>query len=126
MNLNTMSTDQLNVELAQLEAEFSAYKAAGLNLDITRGKPSIAQLDLSSALDGVLGGDFIASDGTDVRGYGGLDGLPEAKAMGCTINGIVAAAGSGRREFQSQLNVFVLNALRTLRSGRGWWGMARL
>ena len=122
MNLNTMSTDQLNVELAQLEAEFSAYKAAGLNLDITRGKPSIAQLDLSSALDGVLGGDFIASDGTDVRGYGGLDGLPEAKAMGAQLMGLlpqqVVVGGN------SSLNLMYLYLMHCVHYGPGAGGGA--
>ena len=65
MNQKSMSDDQLRAQLQQLEEEFAAHKAAGLNLDLTRGKPSIAQLDLSSALDGVLDGDFVASDGSD-------------------------------------------------------------
>jgi len=88
MNLDTMSTAQLQAELAQLETEYSAHKAAGLNLDITRGKPSIAQLDLSSSLDGILQGDYLASDGSDTRGYGGLDGIPEAKALGAQLMGL--------------------------------------
>jgi len=88
MNQKSMSDDQLRAQLQQLEEEFAAHKAAGLNLDLTRGKPSIAQLDLSSALDGVLDGDFVASDGSDTRGYGGLDGLPEAKHMGAQLMGL--------------------------------------
>jgi aspartate/methionine/tyrosine aminotransferase len=90
MNLDTMSTEQLQAELAQLEEEFAAHKVAGLSLDLTRGNPSIAQLDLSAALDGVLDGDFVASNGIDTRGYGGLDGLPEAKAMGGQLMGLPA------------------------------------
>ncbi len=74
--------------LSGLEAEFERHCQAGLDLDITRGKPSIPQLDLSSDLDGALGGDFVASDGSDVRGYGGLDGLPEAKALGAELLGV--------------------------------------
>ena len=88
MNLDSMSTEQLRDELAQLEKEFSAHQAQGLNLDLTRGNPSIAQLDLSAELDGALHGDFVASNGADTRGYGGLDGLPEAKAMGAQLMGL--------------------------------------
>ena len=59
-----------------------AFKARGLTLDMTRGKPSSEQLDLSGGLMSVLGpDDYAASDGTDVRNYGGLDGLPELKAI---------------------------------------------
>ena len=88
MNLDTMNRDQLRAQLSQLEKEYAAHKAAGLKLDLTRGKPSTAQLDLSSALADALDGDFAASDGTDTRNYGGLDGLPEAKRMGAQLMGL--------------------------------------
>jgi len=64
-----------------LAAEYTALKARGLSLDLTRGKPSGSQLDLADALDGVLGGNYRDASGTDLRNYGGLDGLPEAKAL---------------------------------------------
>jgi len=64
-----------------LAAEYTALKARGLSLDLTRGKPSSSQLDLADALDGVLGGNYRDASGTDLRNYGGLDGLPEAKAL---------------------------------------------
>jgi DNA-binding transcriptional MocR family regulator len=49
---------------------------------MTRGKPCAEQLDLSNALLTNLGpADFRAADGTDCRNYGGIDGLPEAKAL---------------------------------------------
>lgn len=88
MYLESMNDTELGKELEQLESDYAAHLAAGLALDITRGKPSIAQLDLSAPLDGILEGDYRASDGTDTRGYGGLDGLPEAKAMGASLLGV--------------------------------------
>jgi aspartate/methionine/tyrosine aminotransferase len=88
MNLDTMNHDQLRAHLSQLEDEYAAHKAAGLKLDLTRGKPSTAQVDLSAALDGALDGDFSASDGSDTRNYGGLDGLPETKSMGAQLMGL--------------------------------------
>jgi DNA-binding transcriptional MocR family regulator len=57
-------------------------KQKGLKLDMTRGKPSNEQLDLANALSTVLTAtDYKAADGTDARNYGGLDGLPEMKAI---------------------------------------------
>jgi len=66
----------------QLEQRYNAFKAQGLKLDMTRGKPSSEQLDLASKLTVVLDEkDYKGSDGTDGRNYGGLDGLPELKAI---------------------------------------------
>lgn len=72
-------------ERSDLEARYLALKGANLALDLTRGKPAADQLDLSNALDGILAGDFRAEDGTDVRNYGNLRGLPEARALGARL-----------------------------------------
>src|SRR6185369_1592066 len=65
----------------ELEARFNAFKARGLNLDMTRGKPSSEQLDLANDLFSKPQASFKAKDGTDGRNYGGLDGLPEVKEI---------------------------------------------
>jgi DNA-binding transcriptional MocR family regulator len=77
-----MSQDELVAEhLKQAEA-YRKLQAEGLKLDLTRGKPSPAQLDLSSELLALPGvGDFHDGAGTDVRNYGGLEGLPELRAI---------------------------------------------
>jgi aspartate/methionine/tyrosine aminotransferase len=68
--------------LSDYEARFAAVKQQGHTLDMTRGKPSNEQLDLANALTTVLSADdYRAADGTDARNYGGLDGLPEMKAI---------------------------------------------
>ena len=72
-------------ERSDLEARYLALKGANLSLDLTRGKPAADQLDLSNALDGILDGDYRAEDGTDVRNYGNLRGLPEARALGARL-----------------------------------------
>lgn len=59
---------------------YEELKARGLKLDITRGKPAPAQLDLSNALLNTPVATK-AADGTDVRNYGGLNGLPELRAI---------------------------------------------
>jgi len=66
----------------QLQARYDAFKARGLKLDMTRGKPSSAQLDLANGMLALPGeADYTAADGTDTRNYGGADGLPEMKAI---------------------------------------------
>lgn len=67
----------------QLEQEYSEIKARGLALNMARGKPAKAQLDVSmSLLETVTTlDDCVAQDGTDCRNYGVGYGLPEAKAL---------------------------------------------
>lgn len=91
MQLTTASLEQLRAWEQELSANYETIKAKKLNLDLTRGKPSSEQLDLSDALDGILKGNYKAADGTDTRNYGGLDGLPEAKQLGAHIMGVDAA-----------------------------------
>ena len=69
----------------ELERQYATLQGANLRLDLTRGKPAAGQLDLSDALDGVLGGHFIAEDGTDVRNYGNLRGIAEARELGAEL-----------------------------------------
>jgi len=53
-----------------------------MQLDMTRGKPCPEQLDLSMEMLNCLGPrDYQTAGGVDCRNYGGLDGIPEAKAL---------------------------------------------
>ncbi len=84
-----MQFEQLEIRLLQLKSDYERILAQGLNLDLTRGKPSTAQLNLSDSLDGILRGDYRTLDGTDCRNYGGGLGIPEARKLaadylGCT------------------------------------------
>lgn len=92
MYLDAASADQCRQWEAQLTEAYQAIQSRGLNLDITRGKPSSEQLSLSDALDGILDKDYRAADGTDTRNYGGLDGLSEAKQLGSLLLNIPAEA----------------------------------
>ena len=70
----------MDVSLEQAQADYRAFAARGLNLDITRGKPAPEQLDLSAGLlTNVTGDDFTSPSGIDTRNYGGLDGLKELR-----------------------------------------------
>src|SRR4051794_34629667 len=62
-------------------AEYGRFRIRGLTLDMTRGKPSPEQLDLSSALLELPGQDHLTEAGEDARNYGGLQGMPEARTV---------------------------------------------
>ncbi len=77
-----MTKEQLLTEKSVLEQQYAEYKAKGLKLDMSRGKPAPEQLDLSiDMLLHCLDGDYKASNGIDCRNYGILDGIPEAKKL---------------------------------------------
>jgi len=67
----------------KLSVEYKEYQNKDLRLDMSRGKPSVEQLDLSMGMMDVLtsGMDLTCEDGTDCRNYGVLDGIPEAKEL---------------------------------------------
>ena len=69
----------------ELTSQFEALREAGLALDLTRGKPGPEQVALSDGLDDALGGDYRLDGGTDVRNYGGLTGIPEARRLGADL-----------------------------------------
>jgi DNA-binding transcriptional MocR family regulator len=81
---STALTDLSPADLAAFHASqrtaYDALKASGLKLDLTRGKPSVEQLDLSDALMALPKGHTDA-DGVDVRNYGGLNGLRELREI---------------------------------------------
>ncbi|QEV18022.1 aminotransferase class I/II-fold pyridoxal phosphate-dependent enzyme [Streptomyces alboniger] len=67
--------------LERARKDYEALAARGLSLDLTRGKPAPEQLDLSEGLLSLPGERHTAADGTDVRNYGGLQGLPELREI---------------------------------------------
>lgn len=79
--LTTLPTADLSAFHDQVQRRYDAFRQRGLTLDLTRGKPSPAQLDLSNDLLALPGRDYLAADGTDTRNYGALQGLPELRAL---------------------------------------------
>ena len=77
------SKEELLELKAELDARYQEAKAKGLRLDMSRGKPSAEQLDLSMGMMDVLhsGVDLKDSEGVDCRNYGVLDGVKEAKQL---------------------------------------------
>ena len=83
-----MSAEERKAEYARLQKEFEELKASGLNLNMARGKPGKAQLDLVSDIFDLMKNpaDYV-SDGIDVRNYGELSGIPAAKRLFAEILG---------------------------------------
>ena len=90
MKLTEMSAEELAAFKAEVQKEYDDFKAQGLSLNMARGKPSAEQLDLTEGLLTAVKSneDCFAEDGTDCRNYGGLDGLPEAKALFAPMLGV--------------------------------------
>ena len=78
-----MSKEELEVLKKELDKRYDEVKAKGLKLDMSRGKPSADQLNLSMGMMDVLnsGVELSCEDGVDCRNYGGLDGISEAKQL---------------------------------------------
>lgn len=82
MSFQSLGRDELQAQHELQRRNYEELQAKKLTLDLTRGKPSTAQLDLSNRLLSLPGdGDFRDGDGTDTRNYGGLHGLPELRAV---------------------------------------------
>jgi DNA-binding transcriptional MocR family regulator len=85
----SLGRDELAAQHEQQKRNYAELQAKGLKLDLTRGKPAPAQLDLSNGLLDLPGSDdYRDGDGTDVRNYGGVHGLPELRAIFGELLGI--------------------------------------
>jgi DNA-binding transcriptional MocR family regulator len=88
VSFTSLGRDELMAQHEQQQENYAALRATKLALDLTRGKPSPAQLDLSNRLLSLPGDDFRDGEGTDTRNYGGLHGLPELRAIFGELLGI--------------------------------------
>lgn len=110
--------------LDALRAEYESFRARGLALDMTRGKPCTEQLDLSLGLLDCLGRDFRAADGTDCRNYGVLEGLPEARAVFAELLEVQPAEVivGGNSSLALMHDVIVQALLKGTTGGPAWHG----
>lgn len=76
----SLSKLELGDLLSELEMRYDEEKKKGIHLDMSRGKPSSEQLDLSNGLF-AIGEQYITLEGTDCRNYGELDGILEARRL---------------------------------------------
>jgi DNA-binding transcriptional MocR family regulator len=105
-----MSREELLAEKSALESEYEKIKAQKLALDMSRGKPGEEQLDLSLPMMDVLNSksNFKSENGMDLRNYGGLDGIPEAKRLvagmiGCKPENIIIYGNSSLNVMYDQI-----------------------
>ncbi|MCY3795536.1 MAG: aminotransferase, partial [Gammaproteobacteria bacterium] len=87
--LKELTATELGQLRQRVERELALQRANKLALDLSRGKPSPEQLDLSAELNEPLAS-LIAKDGTDARNYGALRGIPEARALGSELMNVTA------------------------------------
>lgn len=87
-----LSKEELLALKSELEAEYEEVKGKGLALDMSRGKPSKAQLDMAERMLTVLSAnaDTVSESGMDCRNYGGPVGIPEARKLMGDIAGVPA------------------------------------
>lgn len=84
-----MTAAELQDELAEVTGLYEELKGRGLSLNMARGKPGKAQLDMVSDIMDVLRSDSdFMCDGIDVRNYGNLEGLPSCRALFADLLGV--------------------------------------
>ncbi|MDC5699070.1 aminotransferase class I/II-fold pyridoxal phosphate-dependent enzyme [Intrasporangium calvum] len=111
--LADLTDDELTRFLQDRQAAYDRLRGEGLKLDLTRGKPAPEQLDLSDAL---LGLPTSTKDraGTDVRNYGGLEGLPQlreifAELLGTSPSQVIVGGNSSLSMMQTTIVNFLLH-----------------
>ncbi|MGE2837062.1 aminotransferase class I/II-fold pyridoxal phosphate-dependent enzyme [Mycobacterium sp. SMC-4] len=113
MSFQSLGSDDLLAQHELQQRNYAELQTKGLKLDLTRGKPAPAQLDLSNGLLGLPGQDtYRDGDGTDTRNYGGLHGLPELRAIFGELLGIpvpnLIAGNNASLEFMHDVIVYSL------------------
>lgn len=90
-----MTSAELQAEKETLEKRYNEFKAKGLKLDMSRGKPGSDQLDLSKDINDVK--DY-TENGVDLRNYGMMDGTPEWQKAFCRSD----AGKAGKCDYRSE------------------------
>jgi len=126
MKYNTASKDELQRELAALEKKYNEYKAMGLKLDMSRGKPDCNQLNLSEGLlTAVSTSEECFTDaGVDCRNYGLPDGIPEIRKIFSDLFEIPAAniIISGPSSLRLMFDTVARNMIFGVSEGAKPWG----
>lgn len=102
-----MTREELLQEKAALEAKYKEFQDRGMKLDMSRGKPSKAQLDLSNGMMDVLNSssDMVCEAGVDCRNYGIMDGIPEARQLLADMSEVPGEKYPDLRQLQFECNV---------------------
>ena len=120
-----MTREELLVEKEALEKQFEEIKAMNLKLDMSRGKPSAEQLDISMDILDVLDSKSVikGENGMDLRNYGILDGIPEAKRlmaemMGCDEKNVIVYGNASLNIMYDQVSRAMVHGI----CGNTPWG----
>lgn len=89
--ITALADGDLAAHYRHVHADYEAFRARGLKLDMTRGKPGPDQLSLSEAMLAPGNADYTSAAGEDARNYGNLQGLREARELYAPILGVPAA-----------------------------------
>lgn len=111
MSFQSLSRDELEAKHDQHRRDYTELQSKKLALDLTRGKPSSEQLDLSNPMLALPGdGQYRDDDGTDTRNYGGQNGLTGLRAIFSELLGIpvpnLIAGNNASLEFMHDVIVF--------------------
>lgn len=88
---DTMETEALKAAIAELEREVDETRAKGLKLDMARGKPSPAQVDISRPMLDLLSSTAdLTDEGIDCSNYGCFEGIPSARRLAGELIGVPA------------------------------------
>lgn len=85
MKHNQIPIERLGDQARELDRRYQELAGRHYQFDLTRGRLSREQLDLSSGMENIIGGQYRLPDGLDVRNYGSLGGIPEAKLLGARL-----------------------------------------
>jgi len=124
MNITTLSPDELAEQAGKAEQHYQDLSRRNLQLDMTRGKPSPEQLDLSNEMLTIVDGDSCkGEDGTDYRNYGIGTGIPEAKALFAEFMDVSPEEIiiGGNASLTMMYDAFVGGLLFGMPGGRGSW-----
>ena len=113
MSLQSLSRDELQAQHDRQQRDYAELKTKNLALDLTRGKPSSEQLDLSNGLLTLPGeGNFRDDEGVDTRNYGGQNGLTGLRGIFGELLGIpvpnLVAGNNASLEFMHDVVVFAM------------------
>lgn len=112
VSFHSLGPDELRAQHELQRQNYADLQAKKLSLDLTRGKPSAEQLDLSNALLSLPGEQYRDEDGTDTRNYGGLHGLPGLRSIFSDLLGIpvpnLIAGNNASLELMHDIVVFSL------------------
>ena len=112
MNLEKYTTKELDHLEKILEKKHKYFQESSFNLDLTRGKPSQEQLDLSDEIFNLTRNQIISEDNSDLRNYGGIDGIKSARKLGSEILGLrESEVISGDHSSLTLMYLYILHAL---------------